>query len=63
MAWLSQSREATCTMHENPWFLITYNEILLIQEGLKHLEREIPENSEQLGKISRIVRTVQDRRP
>jgi hypothetical protein len=50
-------------MHENPWFLITYNEILLIQEGLKHLEREIPENSEQLGKISRIVRTVQDRRP
>jgi hypothetical protein len=50
-------------MHENPWVLITYNEILLIQEGLKHLEREVPENNEQLGKIIRIVRTVQERQP
>jgi hypothetical protein len=49
---------------ENPWFIITHNELLTIQEGLYTLEKEIPiTSSQQLGKIVSIVHKVRERQP
>jgi hypothetical protein len=50
--------------HENPWFIITRNELLMIQEGLFTLEKELPlTGSQHLGNIISIVRNVRDRQP
>jgi hypothetical protein len=50
--------------HENPWFLITYDELRTIQEGLHSLEEENPGTSSlYLGKIACILHEVQDRQP
>jgi hypothetical protein len=50
--------------HENPWFLITYDELHTIQEGLLTLEKENPRTSSPyLGKIASILNEVQDRQP
>jgi hypothetical protein len=47
---------------ENPWFLITQNEILVIQEQLRHLEARIPESgSQHIGEIYSILIDVRDR--
>jgi len=47
---------------ENPWFLITYNEILEIQERLRDIEAELPKTSVQpIGEIRSILRMVRDR--
>jgi UDP-N-acetyl-D-mannosaminuronate dehydrogenase len=47
---------------ENPWFLITQNEILEIQAQLRHLEARIPESSSQhIGEIYSILVEVRDR--
>jgi hypothetical protein len=47
---------------ENPWFLITHNEILAIQERLHHIEAELPETSlRQIGEICCILHEVRDR--
>jgi hypothetical protein len=50
--------------HENPWFLITCDELHTIQEGLHSLEKENPgTSSPYLGKIVSILHEVQDRQP
>jgi hypothetical protein len=50
--------------HDNPWFLITHNELLMIQERAYTLGREIPPASSQyLGKIAIIVNNVRERQP
>jgi hypothetical protein len=50
--------------HENPWFIITRNEILEIQERLHHLESVMPKASlQQIGRIHRILCEVGDRQP
>jgi hypothetical protein len=50
--------------HENPWFLITRNEIHTIQKGLLTLEKEVPvTGSQYLGEIYSILNDVQDRQP
>jgi hypothetical protein len=50
--------------HENPWFLITHDELLTIQEKLHTLEKENPGTcSLHFGKIVSILHEVQDRQP
>ena len=47
---------------ENPWFLITQDEILEIQAQLRHLEVRIPESgSQHIGEIYSILVGVRDR--
>lgn len=47
---------------ENPWFLITQNEIHEIQAQLRHMEAQIPESgSEHIGGIYSILVGVRDR--
>jgi hypothetical protein len=47
---------------ENPWFLITQDEILKIQAQLRHLESRLPESSSQhIGEIYSILVDVRDR--
>jgi hypothetical protein len=47
---------------ENPWFLITHNEITGIQERLRDSEAELPKTSvQQIGEIRSILRMVRDR--
>jgi len=47
---------------ENPWFLITQNEILEIQAQLRHLEVRTPGSSSQhIGEIYSILIDVRDR--
>ena len=49
---------------ENPWFLITQNEILEIQKRLRHLETELPESSRSTsGKSIQFSYDVRDRLP
>jgi hypothetical protein len=57
--------EVISTMaHENPWFLITRDELHTIRKGLHTLEKEIPATSSQyLGEIQSILNEVQDRQP
>jgi hypothetical protein len=57
--------EVSFTMsHENPWFLITWNELHTIREGLHTLEKDIPlTGSQHLGEIRSILNEVQDRQP
>ena len=48
--------------HENPWFLITRDELHTIHEGLHTLEKDIPVTGSQcLGEIRSILNEVQDR--
>jgi hypothetical protein len=50
--------------HENPWFIITRNEILEIQEWLYHLESEMPKASlQQIGRIQCVLSEVRNRQP
>jgi hypothetical protein len=49
---------------DNPWFLITQNEILAIQKRLWFLEAGLPgSSSEHIGEIHSILSGVQDRQP
>jgi hypothetical protein len=49
---------------ESPWFLITHNELLEIEEWLHHLESWLPEASlQQIGKIHSVLYEVRDRQP
>lgn len=49
---------------DNPWFLITHNEILAIQKRLLYLEAGLPETiTEHIGEIHSILCEVQDRQP
>lgn len=48
---------------ENPWFLITHNEILEMQEQLHSLELRLPEAGIQIGKIHSILHEIKDRQP
>jgi hypothetical protein len=57
--------EVSFTMpHENTWFLITWNELHTIREGLHTLEKHNPvTGSQYLGEIRSILNEVQDRQP
>jgi hypothetical protein len=61
----TQKNEVIFNMaHENPWVLITWNELHLIQKGLHTLEKEIPmTSSPYIGEIRSILNDVQDRQP
>lgn len=49
-------------VHENPWFLITRSELLMIEEGLNTLGKDLPATgSRSLGTIARIVSQVRER--
>jgi len=48
--------------HENPWFLITSEEIAQIRTHLSILEGDVPENSRHcIDTIIRVTNTVEQR--
>jgi len=50
--------------HENPWFLITRSELLMIEERLDSIRKEGPSGSSRhLRTIAGIVTTVRERQP
>ena len=50
--------------HKNPWVLITWNELHMIQKGLYTLEKEIlMASSKYIGEMRSILNEVQDRQP
>lgn len=60
-----RKREAAlCMVHENPWGLITRNELLRIEGVLGVLEKDIAAGSSRhLGAIAGIIRKVRERQP
>jgi hypothetical protein len=62
--YIRKREEDLCMVHENPWFLITRDELLRIEEGLGVLEKEIPaKSSRHLGAIAGVVSKVRERQP
>ena len=56
--------EAVILGHENPWFLITLNEIVGIQDSLQDLRHEMPVRDQTVvNRIVNVLNTVRDRRP
>ena len=50
--------------HENPWFLITLDEIVGIQDSLQDLRHEMPVRDQNgINRIINVLNTVRDRRP
>ena len=48
--------------HENPWFLITSEEIAQIRTQLNFLEGEVPKNTRHcIDTIVRVINTVEQR--
>jgi hypothetical protein len=50
--------------HQNPWFLITGEEITTLQNIVQGLRRELPEpHRDRIAGITRVLNEVKDRVP
>ena len=51
-------------LHKNPWFIITFDEMMEIRERLDHIEDVLPDTYRfQAGEIARIIDLVEQRLP
>ena len=50
--------------HKNPWFLITLDEIVGIQDSLQDIRQDLPDpDRNHITRIITLLNTVRDRRP